>query len=539
MGILGDSNVAVELWGSLVLCVAVALSLLGVGAALLSLTEAGQRLRGLELLAYAVAVGVIGHGLLGVFVVSLPSDNRLNAAIGFALLYALSCWQWYRHGVLGKLLAGRWRLTVIGFCTWIGMALSCMAIVSMPVRFPGELPDGPYVIKNHHLHVKVQVMMGAFPADNYLPFLSSEFLLRDIQFAFERPLMPGQELSNRPILMSLVNVPFRALLDPPPKQVQALPRFKYVGQDWPDVGSLGDDAAFRQFLAVGIVLNSTLLLGAALLLVHAGLRGTYVLSGLLVIASSPYFIAQTLFTWPKSLAGFFLILGAYTLLSRRSVFVAGVLAGMAYWSHPYAIVFAGCFGLYILLRDGVKLQCARSLVSYGVALVVCLLPWWLWTRWYLQIPSDLVAQNLLSTASPGDLLWIRVANAARTFLPMYLGTFPITLNQFFQDLLVSITGATGVLLLAQAYAGAWTYGSQRPKELFAFVVLPSALLVGVFSAPAVPAVHGLQAIGIVLCVFAMKFMQDRMSQRVVLTCVILQLLINVGLLWARADALLS
>lgn len=142
-----------------------------------------------------------------------------------------------------------------------------------------------------------------------------------------------------------------------------------------------------------------------------------------MIASSPYFIAQTLFTWPKSLAGFFLILGAYTLLSRRSVFVAGVLAGMAYWSHPYAIVFAGCFGLYILLRDGVKLQCARSLVSYGVALVVCLLPWWLWTRWYLQIPSDLVAQNLLSTASPGDLLWIRVANAARTFLPMYLGTF--------------------------------------------------------------------------------------------------------------------
>ncbi|MBD4922262.1 hypothetical protein GUF69_03720, partial [Xanthomonas citri pv. citri] len=90
---------------------------------------------------------------------------------------------------------------------------------------------------------------------------------------------------------------------------------------------------------------------------------------------------------------------------------------------------------------------ARSLVSYGGALVVCLLPWWLWTRWYLQIPSDLVAQNLLSTASPGDLLWIRVANAARTFLPMYLGTFPITLNQFFQELLVSITGATGVLLL--------------------------------------------------------------------------------------------
>lgn len=37
----------------------------------------------------------------------------------------------------------------------------------------------------------------------------------------------------------------------------------------------------------------------------------------------------------------------------------------------------------------------------------------------------------------------------------------------------------------------------------------------------------------------MKFMQHRMSQRVALTCVVLQLLINVGLLWARADALLS
>ncbi|WP_131721662.1 hypothetical protein [Xanthomonas sp. NCPPB 1128] len=529
---------AVELWGSLALCVAVALSLLGVGAGLLSLTEAGRRLHGLELLAYSVAVGVVGHGALGVFVVSLPSDNRLNACIGFALLYALSCWQWYRHGVLGKLLAGRWRLTVLGFAAWIGMALSCMAIVSMPVRFPGELPDGPYVIKNHHLHVKVQVMMGAFPADNYLPYLSSEFLLRDIQFAFERPLMPGQELSNRPILMSLVNVPFRAVLDPPAKQARALPRFSYVGQDWPDVGSLGDDDAFRQFLAVGIVLNSTLLLGAALLLMRAGLRGAYVLAGLLLVVSSPYFIAQTLFTWPKSLGGFFLILGAYTLLSRRSAFVAGVLAGMAYWSHPYAIVFAGCFGLYILLRDGFKPQCVRNVIAYGLALAACVLPWWLWTRWYLQIPSDLVAQNLLSSASLIDLIWIRVANAARTFLPMYLGTYPLVPNQLFQELLVSITGAMGVLLIAQAYAGAWIYGSRRPKELFAFVLLPCALLVGVFSAPAIPAVHGLQAIGIVLCVFAMKFMQERMNHRVALACVILQLLLNLGLLWVRARALL-
>ncbi|RZA20289.1 MAG: hypothetical protein EOP02_18165 [Proteobacteria bacterium] len=412
-----------------------------------------------------------------------------------------------------------------------------MAIALMPVRFPAELPDGPYVIKNHHLHVKVQVMMGAFPADNYLPFLASEFLLRDIQFAFERPLMPGQELSNRPVLMSLVTVPFRAVIDPPPKAQIALPRFQYVGQDWPDVGSLGEDDAFRQFLAVGIVLNSTLMLAAALLLSRSGLRIGYVVAGLALIATSPYFIAQTLFTWPKELAGFFLILAACILLARRHSWVAGFFAGMAYWSHPYAIVFAGCFGLYLLVRDGIRTENLRALALYALALLACVVPWFLWTRWYLEIPSDLVAQNLLSSASMAGLAWVRVSNAAHTFLPLYLGTYPMEANQFFQEMLLSITGATGVLMCIQAYAGTWAFRQQYPRELLALMVLPTVLLVSVFSSPAVPAVHGLQPIGIALLVFAMRFMQDRARPAAGIFFVLLQLLLNLGLLWARAVSL--
>lgn len=533
----GGEDVSVELWMSLGLCVLVAFSLLFVGAGLLSLLEAGRRLRGLELLAFSVAVGVIGHAALGVLVVSLPTDNQLNAGLGFGLLYLLSCWQWYSHRIPWKLFGEGRRSALLGLVAWLAMALSCMAIVLMPVRFPGELPDGPYVIKNHHLHVKVQVMMGAFPADNYLPFLASEFLLRDIQFAFERPLMPGQELSNRPVLMSLVTVPFRAAIDPPQKAQAALPRFQYVGQDWPDVGSLGEDDAFRQFLAVGIVLNSTLMLAAALLLSRMGLRAGYVIEGLALIATSPYFIAQTLFTWPKELAGFFLILGACTLLFRRHAWVAGIFAGMAYWSHPYAIVFAACFGLYVLVRDGLRSDSLRAFALYGIALLACVAPWFVWTRWYLEIPSDLVAQNLLSSASVADLAWARVSNAARTFLPLYLGTYPLVANQLFQETLVSITGATGLLMCIPAYAGAWTYGRHHPRELLALIVLPAILLVGVFSSPAVPAVHGLQPIGIVLSVFAVRFMQDRARPALVVVFVVLQLLLNLGLLWVRARSL--
>ena len=78
--------------------------------------------------------------------------------------------------------------------------------------------------------------------------------------------------------------------------------------------------------------------------------------------------------------------------------------------------FAGWVALFYLLQWRRKESGLPSLLIYLVTFIVILLPWMVWTRWVLQIPSDLIAQNFsgpgteLAWASPMNFIWIRVYN---------------------------------------------------------------------------------------------------------------------------------
>lgn len=94
--------------------------------------------------------------------------------------------------------------------------------------------------------------MGNFPADNYIPFVAEEFLARGISFAREHPLIPGQEVLNRPILLALAVVPFRVAFSPPPRQSGLLPQFPYAGMKYPDTVIFMESPGYREFLDVSI-----------------------------------------------------------------------------------------------------------------------------------------------------------------------------------------------------------------------------------------------------------------------------------------------
>lgn len=519
----------------------VALVILVIGGGMVACSGCGRALVGLELLAYSVGFGILGLAIIGIGVVSITADYARNAWVLGLIAIVFSGIQWYRYGTLSRLFglrastsATQTRLAAVG---WVLMAAIPMMITFLPVRMPADLPDGAYVIKNDHVHVRVQVMMGAFPADNYIPFVATEYLLRDIPFAEERPLMPGQELANRPILMSLAAVPLGALLDEPLKYNGPQPTFRYVGRQWPDVGRYGDDASYRRFLAVALVLNASLFVGAALLFHHFGLRPAYWVAGLLVIGSSPYFIGQTLFSWPKSLAAFFLLLSAFTLLARQRTWVAGLFAALAYWSHPYALPFIGAFALYLLIREVNDLEPRRGLLPFLVTASAGPIVWWIWSQWYLQLPSDLVEQNVASGGGLVAQAGTRFINLINAFAPISFTTWP-SLSDLVQASLLGMVGGIGLLLLPQAILASGQCVLARSKEFLLLVVLPSSLLIGVFSALAVPAVHGLQVIAVILLMLSLRWMQQRKLDALMLFCVAAQLTINIALLIYRGHALM-
>ncbi|MGZ4954944.1 MAG: hypothetical protein ACXV8Q_07505 [Methylobacter sp.] len=491
----------------------------------------------LEIFTYGTGIGILFYAVIGSIVGNIPSHQQAVAIALIIGINAIAAVYWSKVKLFAQLKTDTTQSATTAWSAWLLLILICITISHATIKFPDDLFDGPYVFKNHNLHVKVQTITGHLPADNYLPYLVEEYFLRGISFQDEHPILPGQEVTNRPILMALVAIPFRAALDPPPRQNSPLPKFQYVGALWPDVGTLGEDRYFRQFLVVGIVLNAMFILGAALLFKSFGLTREFTVAGLLLLVINPYFISQVIFTWPKALAAFYILLAIQTLSVRGWPAMAGLFAALAYLSHPYAVVFAGSFAVYLGYQVKKNTLSYRQLIHYGGAFSVVVAPWFIWAKFILKLPSDLIAQNLFNGGSLVNTAWVRIPNLYLLVSPRFLEIFPFNGDQILQASLVCIPGAIGVLFFAQAYAGCQQYFAEHKFLILYGVLVPGLLLVMIFSTPSVPALHGFQAIFPILILLSIKWMQNRTSSRALLFLVIIQLTVNIALLCARADTL--
>lgn len=521
----------------LIFAVLLTISIPLIGISVLHFVASRIMMNPFEKFIYGAGIGVGLYAVIGLIVGILPSFHQ---PVAIVLIVAINIWAigyWLKEELLVPFIQNASVGLATIWAAWLIMVLVCIVFSSATIKFPDDLFDGPYVIKNHNLHVKVQTMTGHLPADNYLPYLVSEFFLRGISFKEERPLMPGQEIANRPILMALITIPFRAALDPPPRRNNPLPKFQYLGTWWPDVGILGEDRYFRQFLVVGIVLNAMIILGAALLFNSSGLTNRYSLAGLLLIIANPYFISQVIFTWPKALAAFYLLLAIHALSVRKWTVISGVLTALAYLSHPYAVVFAGSFTLALAWKSQKMKLLSQPVVHYLAAFAATIAPWFIWTKLYLKIPSDLVSQNLLTGGSLANMAWVRVYNFYETVFPRFLEIFPFNGDQILQNSLVCIPGIVGIVFIIQAYAGCRQFFNEHQFFVVFGIFVPGLLLILLFSIPAVPAIHGFQAIGPILILLSMKWMQNNTNIKILYILVATQLIINVAMLEARADTL--
>src|SRR6267143_1267176 len=304
------------------------------------------KLRGLELVGYGAAVGVALHALLGCAIAAAPAARWAFVGLLLALTLSSAVYVVVRR-VLPEFSLALSTPSKVSLALWVLLLVLCLGLLHLDVRFPEPLPDGIYVFKTHTTNVKVQYLTS-LPADNYIPFAVVEFFLRGISFNKERPILPGNEVSNRTILMSLAALPFRAALGAPNDHPE-LGTYNYVGREWPDVSKLNARDSFEQFAVIGLVLNSLLLLGLFVFCSSFVANSVPPLATLLYV-TNPYFIAQTVFTWPKAMAGFFILLAWASIRRGHGPVAVAALLALASHCHPYAIVFAGCAGLYYLAQ---------------------------------------------------------------------------------------------------------------------------------------------------------------------------------------------
>ena len=506
-------------------------SLLLNGIALLRLST---NLRGLELLGYGAAAGVSLHALFGWAIAAAPTVRGVFVTILIALT-VLSAAYFVWHRVFQELWSELSKAIKTALAFWLLLLLLGLGLLQAKVPPPPSLLPGIDIFKTPTTNVKVQYLTS-LPADNYIPFAVSEFFLRGISFQKERPILPGNEVSNRTVLMSLVAVPFRAALGVPCDHPQ-LGTFHYVDRDWPDVAKLNTNGAFEQFSVIGLALNSLLLFAAIVFCAGLGAGSVVPLATLLYVTNA-YFIGQTIYTWPKALAGFFILLAWHSVrVGHRPIVVAALMA-VAFHCHPYAIVFAGWVALFYLLQWGREKSGLPSIVPYLLTFIAIVLPWIIWTRYVLEIPSDLLTQNFsgpgteLAWASPMNFIWIRVQNLFFTVCSTIFVVYPFDLGAVLDRWLVSLPGVVGLVLIYPALAQCAQLPRPRPW-LWYGLLGPALSILAVYSCPALPVLHGYQAPLAVLLFLGVWWLSQHCRRRVYLGLIGLQLFLNLGILLAR------
>ncbi len=456
---------------------------------------------------FAVTLSVVISALAGILVAVAPFSLKTPLAILLLSIFFLLGSIGFFHFKTYRSLAEASKVEKVIFIAYLLFSTLCLILACSNPTMPPDLPDGAYVSKEWTRGVKIQYITGNLPADNVIPFTAAEYFLRNISFQANHPMLPGQEVTNRPVMTAAIVTPVLAAIAPPDSMDPTLPTFSYVKTQWPDFRILvRDDRACTVYLAVMIALNAALLLGVAAFF-NSWVRWEMApaVLGALLFTTSPYFIFQTIFTWPKDLAAFFILLAlTHALTTKKHHWITGCLVGLAYLSHPYAGAFLLGFCLYYLVKERTK-DGIRNILWIVAGFVLTTFFWFAWKK-HLNLPSDLVSQNF-SLAGQGRLnfVWARLTNLLNTFLPVHLLAYPFNLSGILIGSTLNVAGAVGLL----AYGACLYHVSEihRLKNSVAMTTimgLPCLLLVAVFSNQAVPVVHGLQVL-VPLLVFGIAY----------------------------------
>lgn len=256
-----------------------------------------------------------------------------------------------------------------------------------------------------------------------------------------------------------------------------------------------DPSGFWLLRSLAFATNAFVLVGMAAVgsvILHRA--GKAIVSALAVL--SPFVITNTLYSWPKFLCAYMILIGIY-LLMRRKPALAGALFGLAYWAHPMANLFClgGCVFAWMLGEN--RRASARSISRFAAVAVLgigttiafsssvfhvsggrfYLYP--LATGFHTHLSRDRAVVLRDFHATPvADLLAIRMANLIRFVFPTDAARSPVQLQpgqiwdtvkwDWLRLYAGSLWGASGLLLFPVAVFG--VYISRQRREAWAMAV---------------------------------------------------------------------
>jgi hypothetical protein len=267
------------------------------------------------------------------------------------------------------------------------------------------------------------------------------------------------------------------------------------------------DAAWSPFDAEGfaayrmamIVLASMVLVPAYGLL--KGLRAERAgLLAVVLLATTPFVIHETYFTWPK-LAAAAGVLMAAAAVERRAWFAAGLLAGLAYLCHPLGLLSLPTVAIWGLLRHR-HLRSARPLIRPGgLAALGLAIPLVIWR---LANAGHNAQGNFLGFATSADgaygadagtWLLSRAESLADTLLPFAIpllsahnrsvnavGEYSPAVVHVFFGYWNALPFGVGLLAFPVVISLLWRFARQWPWYAWGLIVLPLLLFAAYWGA---------------------------------------------------------
>ncbi|MFK7777309.1 MAG: hypothetical protein QM501_04220, partial [Gimesia sp.] len=258
---------------------------------------------------------------------------------------------------------------------------------------------------------------------------------------------------------------------------------------------------------IGLALNS--LIFFPFMLLYKELVGNkYLRFASLIYILTPYVLIQTIFIWPKNLAAFFILIALYrVIIGEKGIAFTFFLLGLAYHSHPFALVFIGGFFTYYLLQDWKEKKLNYSLKALGMT-VLMLAPWFVWGKLILGIKSDLIMQNLIPDSIKG-FFWVRIYHFYMVWSPSFLGIYPYHSEVIFRRMMICIPGVVGILTFVFSYYSLYKLIKTHHREwVLACLILPLTLILMIFSRPNTPLFHGYQVLVPILIILAFRFFKN-------------------------------
>ena len=129
-------------------------------------------------------------------------------------------------------------------------------------------------------------------------------------------------------------------------------------------------------------------------------------------------------------------------------------------------------------------------------------------------------------------VWVRLHNLFYLISSTMFTVYPFDFKEVLNAWQFSLPGVVGIVLIYPALAKCAELPKPRPWLWYGFLG-PALLILAIFSFPALPVLHGYQPLLGVLLFFSVWWLSEHCTRKVFLGLVSLQLLLNLGFIFAR------